>query len=64
MLEVESGDTMRALRYSINIETGQVRTATFPNTINNRHIDKFGMVQLVLDTTLRTKYDFRLSNNK
>jgi len=41
MLEVETGEAMRALRYTINIETGQVRTATFPNTINNKHIDKF-----------------------
>ena len=46
LLEVETGDTMRALRYTINIETGQVRTGTFPNTINNRHIDKFGRFSL------------------
>ena len=40
--EEESGDNGRVVRYTINIETGEVRTATFPNTINNRHIDKFG----------------------
>ena len=40
--EENSGDFGRVVRYTINIETGEVRTATFPNTINNRHIDKFG----------------------
>ena len=46
--EEKTGDNGRAVRYTINIETGAVRTDTFPNTINNRHIDKFGRDLIII----------------
>ena len=54
----------RAVRYTINIETGEVSTATFPNTINNRHIDKFGRdkIIIIIITLLNITSDFPTIN--
>ena len=33
-----------ATRYLINMETGEVKTETFENLINNKYINKFGKI--------------------
>ena len=40
-----------ATRYLINMETGEVKTETFENLINNKYINKFGKINTSLSSS-------------